>query len=126
MAIKFTDLDIELAKAIKKAGFDWKPKPGHFVLDDDQVFHHTSPFQEHVFFILDLQHFLRYAGSIEGMKSRLVWLPTWHDAREQLRKLGITDHMMALYLHDKRAIENGKELEWLLRLWLEKITVPVS
>ena len=25
-----------------------------------------------------------------------------------------------------KAIENGNELEWLLRLWLEKITVPVA
>ncbi|MBN8601831.1 MAG: hypothetical protein E6R05_05470 [Candidatus Moraniibacteriota bacterium] len=124
--MRFTDLDIELAKAIKKAGFNWKPEPGHFVLDDDQVFHHASPFQDHVFFILDLQHFLRYTGSIDGMKSRLVWLPSWHDAREQLRKLGVTDALMAAYLHDHKAIENGNELEWLLRLWLEKITVPVA
>ena len=122
----FTDLDIELAKLLKKAGVDWQPKPGQFVLDDDQVFHHKSPFQSHIFFILDLNHFLRYTGSIESMKNRLVWLPTWHDAREHLRKLGITDTMIAIYLHEKKAIESGTELEWLLRLWLEKITVPVK
>jgi hypothetical protein len=34
--------------------------------------------------------------------------------------------MMALFLQDKKALENGNELEWLLRLWLEKITIPVS
>jgi len=117
----FTDIEIELAKSLKKAGFDWKPQPGHFVLDDDHVFHHTSPFQPHLFFILDLQHFLRYTGSIDGMKRRLVWLPTWLDAREQLRELGVSNHEMATYLHENKAIENGNELEWLLRLWLEKI-----
>jgi len=120
----FTDIEIDLAKSLKKAGLDWKPQPGHFVLDDDHVFHHTSPCQPHVFFILDLQHFLRYTGSIDGMKRRLVWLPIWLDAREQLRVLGVSDQEMASYLHDNKAIETGNELEWLLRLWLEKLTAP--
>jgi hypothetical protein len=62
----FTDIEIELARTLKSRKALWNPTPGQFVLDDDQVFHHTSPFQPHVFFILDLQHFLRYTGTPLG------------------------------------------------------------
>jgi len=120
----FTETEIELARSIKQAGFDWNPVPGHFVLDDDEVFHHTSPFQPHVFFILDLQHFLRYTETIDGMKRRLVWLPTWFDAREQLRLSGVTNEEILTRLQDDKAVENGRELECLLRLWLAKIGSP--
>lgn len=124
--MNFSETEIELAKELKKAGFPWVPKPGHFVLDDDQVFHHTSPFQPHVFFILDLQHFLRYTGDIDGMKRRLVWLPTWHDAREQLQLAGVSHAEVIEYLRANSALENGRDLEWLLRLWLDKQNASTS
>lgn len=117
----FTDLEIELARTLKSRNAIWNPTPGQFVLDDDQVFHHTSPFQPHVFFILDLQHFLRYTGTTEEMKRRMVWLPTWHDAREELQKLGLSHQQIADHLRSQKAIEEGRELESLLRLWIEKL-----
>jgi hypothetical protein len=40
---------------------------------------------------LNLGHFLRLLGSIEDVVQKLVWLPTWHQARQIGAKLGIED-----------------------------------
>jgi hypothetical protein len=55
------------------------------------------------------------------MKRRMVWLPTWHDAREELQKLGLSHQQIADHLRDQKAIEEGRELESLLRLWIAKL-----
>ena len=118
----FSDEAIDLCRQLKRAGLAWEPTPGQYVLDEDQIFHHVSPFQPHLFFILDLQHFLRYTQTIESMKQRMTWLLTWHDARSILSGLQCEwpeiEHAMA----QSKAFEQHKELEQLLKLILQRLS----
>jgi hypothetical protein len=96
------------------------------VWDENGLIEKPSPFQEGVYFILDLKHFLRRAGTIEAMKDALVWLPTWHDARDILRALGVADDAVAGRLAAKAAIESGDELPVLYDLIAEQLGGRVS
>ncbi|MEL7265659.1 MAG: hypothetical protein AAFN70_21510 [Planctomycetota bacterium] len=88
--MQFSKSEIQICRQLRDAGLNWQPVPGHYVFDDDQVLPHTSPFQENVFFVLDLQHFLRYVDSIDAMRQRMFWLPTWEQARRWLANAGIS------------------------------------
>ena len=77
----FTEEELELAQLFKAYALEWTPLPGQYVLDQEHVLPHESPFQPHVFFILDLDHFVRYTGSVERFREAFCWLPTWEQAR---------------------------------------------
>lgn len=112
----FSQDEIDTARRLKLLGLPWSPSPGHFVFDEAGVIKQTSPFQEGVYFILDLRHFLRRTESLERLKDALTWLPTWLDARRLLRSRGITDCAVAETLRNTRSIEIGRELLTLYRL----------
>lgn len=40
--------------------------------------------------MLNVGHFERLLGSKEMIRRRLVWIPTWFQARQLLQKIGIT------------------------------------
>lgn len=69
-----------LAKSMKDAGLPWTPQPGYYVFDQHGLINAPSPFGHAIFFILDLKHFIRRLGSIDGVKADLVWLPTMDQA----------------------------------------------
>ncbi len=112
----FTSDEIELAQTLKDMGLEWTPMPGHYVLDQSDLIECESPFQGRVFFILDLKHFLRRSGTIESLKDRVCWLPSWEQAREILRDLSVSDQSIASHLSGTRAIEAGTERLELYRL----------
>jgi hypothetical protein len=66
--MKFTPAEIELARRLKQLGLAWTPSVGHFVWDETGLINCTSPFHDYVYFILDLKHFLRRAGTIERLQ----------------------------------------------------------
>lgn len=107
--MKFTNEEIELARKLKQQGLDWQPSVGHFVWDEADIIKCESPFHDMVFFILDLKHFLRRADTIENLQRDLCWLPTWFQAREILRKRGVSTERIVEKLRDERAIENDTE-----------------
>jgi len=74
---------------LKKGGLEWHPHVGCFVWDPDEIIDAESPFPARVYFILDLPRFVGIFGSIEKMVEKLVWLPTWHQARLLCRRMGI-------------------------------------
>jgi hypothetical protein len=117
----FSDRVIEGAKRLRGLGLAWEPRPGHYVWDERGLIEKPSPFQDRVYFILDLKHFLRRAGTMEALKESLVWLPTWHDAREILHQLGISDAFVASRLASKGAIESRDELIVLYDLIAEQL-----
>jgi hypothetical protein len=79
------------ALEMKKMGLEWRPQVGCFVWDPDEHIKPASPFPGRVYFILSLARFIDIFDTIEKMAERLVWLPTWHQARLVCRQLGITN-----------------------------------
>jgi len=76
---------------MKKSGLIWRPHVGCFVWDPDKFIKPTSPFPCRIYFILSLARFLDIFDTIDQIAQKLVWLPTWHQARLVSRQLGITD-----------------------------------
>ncbi len=89
--IPFDERHCRAALQLKEAGLPWRPHVGCFVWDREGCIEVPSPFPERIYFILNLGHFLRLLGSIEDVVQKLVWLPTWHQARQIGAKLGIED-----------------------------------
>jgi hypothetical protein len=79
------------ALEMKKTGLEWRPQVGCFVWDPDEYIKPASPFPGRIYFILSLARFIDIFGTIEEMAEKLVWLPTWNQARLVCRQLGITD-----------------------------------
>ena len=82
------------ALEMKKTGLEWRPQVGCFVWDPDESIKPASPFPGRIYFILSLARFLDIFGTIEQMAEKLVWTPTWHQARLVCRQLGITDEVL--------------------------------
>jgi hypothetical protein len=116
--MRFTDEEISLARQLRDRGLTWEPAVGHFVYDETDLIEVPSPFQERVYFILDMKHFLRRSGTVEQLKDRMLWLPQWHQARTIARDLGITDAALANQLADGQVLASGGELATLYRLIL--------
>lgn len=118
----FSDEELELAQLFKAFGLEWTPCPGMYVLDQSDLIECDSPFQGRVFFILDLKHFLRRAGTLEQLKDRVCWLPTWEQARRLLADMGVPPGPIAQRLIDSRALVDGTERLELYRMIEERIT----
>jgi hypothetical protein len=108
--MRFTEEQITAARRLRDAGLPWDPSPGDFVYDEQGLIERPSPFQNRVYFILDLKHFLRRSGTIEQLKQAMFWLPQWQQARQLLRDLGVGDAEIAAMLEAQNAIASGREL----------------
>jgi hypothetical protein len=117
----FTDEEIALARRMREQGLNWEPAVGHYVFDETGLIEVPSPFQEGVYFILDMKHFLRRSGSVDALKARMLWLPQWHQARKMARGLGVADATLAEQLADGRVLSSDGELSTLYRLIIEAL-----
>ena len=114
-----------LAADLKYLGLNWQPHVGCFVWDPDGFIKANSPFPGRIYFILSLPRFVEIFGSIAGMVEKLVWLPTWHQARLLCDKLGVSEHdltrewfaektfrpaedLLRIYRHIANALQNRK------------------
>jgi hypothetical protein len=88
--IPFTENLCQAAKRLKAGGLDWRPHVGCFVWDESGAIKASSPLPNRIYFILNLNHFIRIFHSIEGMKNALVWLPTWHQTKLLCRRVGLS------------------------------------
>ena len=79
------------AMAMKKCDLAWRPQVGCFVWDPDEFIKSASPFPGRIYFILSLARFIEIFDTIDQIAEKLVWLPTWHQARLVCRQLGIKD-----------------------------------
>ena len=84
------------ALEMKKTGLEWRPQVGCFVWDSDEYIKPASPFPGRIYFILSLARFIDIFDTIEQIDEKLVWLPTWHQARLVCRQLGITDEVFEM------------------------------
>lgn len=117
----FSEDEIRLALDMKDRGLNWLPAPGHYVWDEGGLIEAPSPFQERVYYILDLQHFLRRAVTVDNLQAQMVWLPTWRDARLILKHMGIMNETIAERLRKEKALEFERELLTLYRIVLEHL-----
>lgn len=108
--IPFEQRHCELAAGLKDAGLQWRPHVGCFVWDRDQHIAVNSPFPERIYFILNLGHFLRLLGTVEDVREKLVWLPTWHQARTLCASLGVTSDQIFALFTKQRPSNPGDEL----------------
>jgi hypothetical protein len=77
------------ALRMKTNGLPWSPQVGCFVWDRESVIQAPSPFPKRVYFILSMPRFMKIFGSQEAMRKQLVWVPTWHQAYQLCRQLGV-------------------------------------
>jgi hypothetical protein len=89
--IPINDSVLESALRLKRLGLPWSPQVGCFVWDRQAVISAPSPFPKRVYFILNMRRFTDIFGSEEKMRQQLVWVPTWHQAFQLCRRLGVAD-----------------------------------
>ena len=82
------------ALEMKEKGLLWRPHVGCFVWDPDEIIKPASPFPGRIYFILSLARFIGIFGSIDQIASKLVWLPTWHQARLVYQQVAGSDAPM--------------------------------
>lgn len=108
--IPFEARHVKLAETLKGLGLPWAPHVGCFVWDEGGIIEASSPFPQNIYFILSLPRFISIFGSIEAICEKLVWLPTWHQARLLCRRLGIEDKEIAAIWSPDRSMNPGDEL----------------
>ena len=108
--IPFTEKLLRAAYQLKQSGLPWQPHVGCFVWDRDSVITAPSPFPRRVYFILNLKRFLSIFGSSEKMREQLVWIPTWYQADQLCRRLGIADDKCHMATQSKDPLEGDDRL----------------
>jgi hypothetical protein len=112
----FNDRICRQALELKRVGLSWHPHVGCFVWDVDNAIQVDSPFPGSIYFILSLPRFIDIFGSIENIANKLVWLPTWHQARILCQQLGIPKEDIAGCLQPGGRLSAADELEKLYEL----------
>lgn len=109
--IPFDSRHVELARQLKCLGLNWVPHVGCFVWDEEGLIEAGSPFPNKIYFILSLPRFIDIFGSVEALREKLVWLPTWHQARLLCRRLGIKDTEVIAIWNSGVPMSPGDELQ---------------
>ncbi|OUT60885.1 MAG: hypothetical protein CBB71_06360 [Rhodopirellula sp. TMED11] len=107
--MRFSDLEIEAARRLRRGGLSWVPRAGNYVYDETGLCKQASPFQDKLYYILNDPYFTRAVGGVVRFKEIMLWLPTWDDLRGGLRGLGVYDADVARLLRERKAIKSGQE-----------------
>jgi hypothetical protein len=119
--IPFDQEICQLALQLKKKGLKWHPHVGCFVWDPEEYIPVPSPFPQRIYFILNLNHFLKIFKSIDKMIEYLVWLPTWHQARLICHELGLSRELIFKESEDSGTITVEEETIFLYKLLLKNL-----
>jgi hypothetical protein len=111
----------QAAALLKEGGLSWTPYVGCFVWDPDEVIEVDSPFPGRIYFILNVGHFLRIFGSLEEISKRLVWLPTYHQARLLCDQVGADPEEVSATLASTENVPAGDELLVLYKVILNRL-----
>ena len=109
--IPFEDELCILALEMKQLGLQWHPHVGCFLWDPDRLINYPSPFPNRVYFILSLPRFIDIFGSVENIVAKLVWLPTWHQARLICRQLEIADDVILVLMQGNKSLTLNEYLK---------------
>ena len=110
-----------LAQKIKHLGIDWQPHVGCFVWDPDNTIAVDSPFPHRIYFILSLPRFIDIFGSREAIAEKLVWLPTWHQARLLCKQLNVPNEATAAIWQSQASFSTGEELHKVYELIIDAL-----
>ena len=105
--VVFDTKTCRLANELKQLGIPWQPHE-HIKAE--------APFPHRIYFILSLPRFLDIFGSIEAITEKLVWLPTWHQARLLCQQLGVPDQVVANMWQSQTPPSAGEELRQIYAL----------
>jgi hypothetical protein len=118
--IPFSRVHCEAARELKERGLPWRPHAGCFVWDEQGSIDVSSPFPNDVYFILNLGRFLQIFQTVEEMVTKLVWLPTWHQARVLCQHFNVNEEEIDRALTSEDARTVGQDVLLLYRLLLDK------
>ena len=110
-----------MALEIKRLGINWRPHVGCFVWDPEKIIKTDSPFPHRIYFILSMPRFLDIFGTADKMVAKLVWLPTWHQARMLCRQLDVPDEGVARIWQVGLASSDGAELQKIYALLIDTL-----
>ena len=110
----------DAAKNLKDSGVEWTPHVGCFLWDEKGLISVPSPFPNRIYFILNLNHFLKICGSLENIKEKFVWLPTEYQAQLLAEKLEIKNDQFSRLSDKIEPIERLMELYNILISHLSK------
>ena len=119
--LPFDQAHLNLAREMKQRGLVWSPHVGCFVWDHEGRIEVESPFPLGVYFILSLPRFISIFGSPEAVARKLVWLPTWHQARLLCMDLGVGPEKIPGLWPPGLPLPPGDELLGIYRLILEAL-----
>lgn len=120
-AATFSSDEIELARQLQPRLKDfWHPAAGHFVFDPDRIVQKSSPFQSQVFFVLNYSYFMTLVGGVDEFRRRMVWLPSWQQARQLADQVGIEHDAIIERCLNPETIAAGDERLSLYRLLFER------
>ena len=119
--IVFDTPTCQLAQEMKHLGIDWHPHVGCFVWDPDNTIEVDSPFPHRIYFLLSLPRFIDIVGSPEAIAEKLVWLPTWHQARLLCKQLNVSDDAVAGIWQGAKAFSAGMELSKIYKLIIDAL-----
>ncbi|MBT8359169.1 MAG: hypothetical protein HKO79_13410 [Desulfobacterales bacterium] len=123
--IPFDDNVCQLALKMKESGLVWHPHVGCFAWDPNSVITSESPFPNRVYFVLSLPRFVDILGSVGEISEKLVWLPTWHQARLLCQAMDITDDQEALPGSDLRCLP-GEDITRIYRRIIDRLEATKS
>ena len=113
----------QLAQEIKRLGIRWQPHVVCFVWDPDKIIEVNSPFPHRIYFILSLPRFMDIFGSPEAIVEKLVWLPTWHQARLLCQQLNVPDDAVAHIWQRRTSLSAGEELQKIYQLIIDALGI---
>ena len=114
--VVFDTQTCHLANKLKQLGIQWQPHVGCFVWDPDEHLKAESPFPHRIYFILSLPRFIDIFGSMEAIAEKLVWLPTWHQARLLCQQLSVPDSAVVNIWQNQTPPSAGDELRQIYEL----------
>ena len=131
----FTSNQLRLAKQLKQAGLPWEPRIGQYAWDPQRTIRPKSPFQDRVYFFLNFPCFVEYFGSLETLKSAMIWLPTMEQATEianhKISSHKISSHGISSYRIARQkigqaisaGIGDGQELDCMYELLITEFSL---
>jgi len=108
--LPFDDRICQQALQMKAAGLKWRPHVGCFVWDPENCIKQDSPFPNRIYFVLSIPRFIEIFGDVETMAAKLVWLPTWHQARLLCKDLGLPGDTISNPWQGNDSLPAGEEL----------------
>ena len=87
----FTNQEMTEAEKLHELGLTWPLQSGLYIWDIQGRIKPASPFQRGVYFLLEADCFVDYFGDLQSLKNSVVWLPTWEQALELLRRDAVLD-----------------------------------